>query len=74
MAIDLEQPERLIDLFDGARDLDEGLLRAMGESSLTSDPIRLLRAVRQAASLAMAIDPQTASWINTHAALIDHRG
>jgi putative nucleotidyltransferase with HDIG domain len=30
----------------------------------------MLRAVRQSASLALAIDPQTAEWIKTHVALI----
>jgi putative nucleotidyltransferase with HDIG domain len=70
LAIDLDQPDRIIDRFNGQSDLEEGVIRAIGESSLTGDPVRLLRAVRQSASLAMAIDPQTAEWINRHAALI----
>ncbi len=71
MAVDLDQPDRLIDLFNGASDLEEGIIRAIGEDSLTADPVRLLRAVRQAASLSMALDPQTARWIKTHAALVE---
>lgn len=71
MALDLDQPDRLIDLFNGADDLDEGIIRAIGEGSLTSDPIRMLRAVRQAAALSMAIDPATARWIKSRAALIE---
>jgi putative nucleotidyltransferase with HDIG domain len=71
MAIDLDQPDRVIDLFDGAGDLAAGVVRAISESSLTSDPVRLLRAVRQAAALSIAIDPQTARWIETHAGLIE---
>ena len=70
MAIDLDQPDRVIDRFNGQADLDEGIIRAIGETALTSDPVRMLRAVRQSASLAMAIDPQTAEWIKRHAALI----
>lgn len=70
LAIDLHQPDQLIDLFEGQADLAEGLIRAIAETSLTSDPIRLLRAVRQSAALAFAIEPQTAQWIKTHAALI----
>ncbi|MBI5565836.1 MAG: HD domain-containing protein [Chloroflexi bacterium] len=70
LAIDLQQPDRLIDLFGGQVDLDEGVIRAIAETSFTSDPIRLLRAVRQSATLAFAIEPQTARWITTHAALI----
>ncbi len=70
-AIDLQQPDRLIDLFGGQTDIEDGVVRAIAETSLTSDPIRLLRAVRQSASLAFALDPQTAQWIKTHAALIE---
>ena len=65
LAIDLNQPDRIIDPFNGQADLEEGVIRAIGETSLTSDPVRMLRAVRQSASLAMAIDPQTAEWIKT---------
>src|SRR5512143_595719 len=70
MAIDLDQPDRVIDHFDGQADLEEGVIRAIAETSLTSDPVRMLRAVRQSASLSLAIDPQTVEWIKTHAALI----
>ena len=70
LAIDLDQPDRLIDLVDGQHDLDEGIIRAIGETSLTDDPVRLLRAVRLSASLSFAIDPVTAGWIKPHAALI----
>lgn len=70
LAIDLQQPDRVIDLFNGQMDLEEGVIRAISETALTHDPVRMLRAVRQSASLAMAIDPQTAEWITTHALLI----
>jgi poly(A) polymerase len=70
LAIDLGQPDRIIDRFNGQPDLEDGVIRAIDETSFTDDPVRLLRAVRQSASLAMAIDPQTAEWIKTHAALI----
>src|SRR5512139_1217213 len=70
MAIDLSQPDQIIDRFNGQSDLEEGLIRAISEASLSSDPVRMLRAVRQSASLALAIDPQTAVWTKTHSALI----
>jgi putative nucleotidyltransferase with HDIG domain len=70
MAVDLAQPDRVIDHFNGQADLDEGILRAIGEPALTRDPVRMLRVVRQSASLAMAIDPQTAIWTKAHSALI----
>lgn len=70
LAIDLDQPDRLIDLVGGERDLADGVIRALGEQALTGDPIRLLRAVRQAIGLNFEIDLQTARWIAQHAALI----
>jgi putative nucleotidyltransferase with HDIG domain len=70
MAIDLSRPDQIIDRFNGQADLEEGLIRAISETSLSSDPVRMLRAVRQSASLAMAIDPQTAAWTGAHSALI----
>ena len=70
MAVDLSQPEHIIDHFGGQPDLEEGIIRAIGEASLTGDPVRMLRAVRQSASLAMAIDPQTAAWVKAHCALV----
>ena len=71
LAIDLDQPEQVIDVVNGLADVEAGLIRAIGEHSLTDDPIRLLRAVRQSAALAFVIDPQTARWIAQHAALIE---
>src|SRR5512137_652654 len=53
MAIDLQQPDRVIDRFNGQDDLEEGVIRALSESALTHDPVRMLRAVRQSASLSM---------------------
>jgi poly(A) polymerase len=70
LAIDLNRPDRIIDHFNGQADLEEGVIRAIAETSFTNDPVRLLRAVRQSASLAMAIDLQTAGWIQRHATLI----
>jgi putative nucleotidyltransferase with HDIG domain len=70
MAIDLQQPDRIVDPFNGQADLEEGVIRAISETALTHDPVRMLRAVRQSASLSMAIDPQTAGWIASHAHLI----
>jgi putative nucleotidyltransferase with HDIG domain len=67
LAIDLTQLDRVIDLFGGQADLEEGIIRAISEPALISDPVRMLRAVRQSAALALAIDPQTAAWITRQA-------
>lgn len=56
MAIDLRQPDALIDPFGGAGDLLAKKLRAPSPSSFQADPVRVLRAVRLAASLGMTLD------------------
>jgi len=48
-----------IDPFGGLADLERGVLRAVGETSFSADPLRLLRAPRLAAELALEIDPGT---------------
>ena len=56
-------PEKgLVDLYDGQRDLAAGVIRCVGDAPtrLTEDALRILRALRFAARLNFAIDPQTA--------------
>lgn len=48
-----------IDPFAGLADLDRRLLRAVGERSFATDPLRLLRAARFAAALDLEIEPTT---------------
>jgi len=50
-----------IDPFAGLSDLAEKRLRAVSEQSFTADPLRLLRAPRLAAELALEIEPRTIS-------------
>ncbi len=49
----------LIDPLDGCQDLQHGLLRMVAPENLAEDPLRLLRAYRQAAQLGFSLDPQT---------------
>lgn len=60
MAIDLGSG-RLIDPFDGARDVRARVLRAVGTPAdrLREDPLRLLRAVRFAARFDLTVDEPT---------------
>lgn len=46
MAIDLDQPDQLIDPLDGLTDLKQRQIRLSNPNSLQSDPLRVLRAVR----------------------------
>jgi poly(A) polymerase len=58
----------LLDPHDGLADLDRGLLRAVGEGSFATDPLRLLRAARLAAELGLDIDPDTVALARAEAA------
>ena len=59
MALDLRHPDLLIDPLGGAADLAARRLRACTPDSLHNDPVRILRAVRQALSFELRILPET---------------
>jgi poly(A) polymerase len=63
---------RILDSTGGMQDLRAGVIRAIGEPSerFREDALRLLRAVRFAARLGFAIEPDTAKAIQTRAKLI----
>lgn len=61
----------LADRVGGLRDLEHGILRALAESNLHKDPVRLLRGPRFLAQLeGFAIEPTTATWIRSLAPLL----
>lgn len=53
----------LIDPLQGCADLQQRMLRMVSPANLQDDPLRLLRAYRQAAQLSFIIDPDTQSVI-----------
>ncbi|HWE62378.1 MAG TPA: HD domain-containing protein [Chloroflexota bacterium] len=59
----------LVDPFNGSEDLARRLIRAVGDPAarFAEDPLRLLRAVRQATQLGFEIEPATAEAIRQHA-------
>ena len=61
----------LVDPFEGRKDLDRRVLRAVGaaDERFREDALRMLRAVRFATTLELRIDPQTAEAIKRNAAL-----
>ncbi len=59
MAVDTAHPDQLIDPTGGQADLREKRIRACLPSSLANDPVRVLRAVRQALALQFRIDSGT---------------
>ena len=63
----------VLDFVDGRADLDEGLVRAIGDPvrRFEEDKLRMLRAVRFAARFEFAIEPQTFAAIQSLAGKID---
>ena len=76
MALDLREAAgggTIAGLFDplhGRDDLDHGILRTVSETAFSSDPVRLLRAVRLATELGFHIEPKTAAQVRASAALL----
>ena len=64
--------DQLLDYVGGRRDLEEGIIRAIGEPDLRfrEDHLRMMRAVRFSARFGFAIEPATASSIEAGAKLI----
>jgi tRNA nucleotidyltransferase/poly(A) polymerase len=70
LAVDLRTMS-LLDPLNGAADLRAKKLRACSESALRDDPVRVLRAVRLAASLGFLIEPGTRKAMRAAAPLIE---
>jgi putative nucleotidyltransferase with HDIG domain len=67
MAIDLAQPDVLIDPLHGEHDLRAKVIRACSARSVADDPLRAIRAVRLAAQLHFRIDKQTQAQVRGQA-------
>jgi poly(A) polymerase/tRNA nucleotidyltransferase (CCA-adding enzyme) len=61
LALDPAEPEKIIDLFGGRKDLKAKIIRAVGEPSdrFKEDALRMLRAVRFSAQLGFELEPKT---------------
>lgn len=59
IAINLRNPQSIIDPLGGIQDLKDSILRACSNNSFINDPIRILRAVRQAVCFKLRISPDT---------------
>jgi len=56
---DAESLSHVIDPYDGRRDVQLGLVRAVSETAFQDDPLRTLRAVRIAADMEASIEQET---------------
>ena len=63
LAVDLRQPEALLDPLGGLGDLKDRRLRACSPEAFQADPVRILRAVRQAVALNLKIAPESLGWM-----------
>jgi poly(A) polymerase len=59
IALDLRNPQSVIDPLEGVKDLQNGVLRPCAPSAFAEDPLRILRAVRMAIALSFKIPPGT---------------
>lgn len=69
IAFDLRN-QTLLDLLNGGSDLRAKLIRACSPTSLSDDPVRILRAVRQAAALEFKIEAETRKAMKQAASLL----
>ena len=70
LAIDVRSPAVVIDYHGGLTDLEAGVIRAVSEDAIRSDPLRALRAIRQAAQLGFALAPETEDLISRDGAAL----
>ncbi len=70
MAVDVRQPQAILDPLGGAADLLSKHLRVCSQTAFSDDPIRILRAIRQAAGFGFHILPETRNLMHAAVALI----
>jgi tRNA nucleotidyltransferase/poly(A) polymerase len=63
IAVNLREPEKIYDPCQGVKDLLAGEIKVCTNHSLLSDPVRILRAIRQAALFKFKITPETRKLI-----------
>ena len=63
IAVSLRPPHELLDPYDGAADVEAGVLRVLHDESFVDDPTRALRAARYCARLGLEPEPRTAELL-----------
>lgn len=71
MALTLTDPPHLIDPWRGQRDLVQSQIRAVSPQAFAHDPVRLLRAVRQAAQFGFTIEAKTGHYLQQAAPALE---
>jgi tRNA nucleotidyltransferase/poly(A) polymerase len=70
LAVDVLAPEHVIDHHGGIADLGARIIRPVSDDTIRNDPLRALRAVRQAGELEFALAPKTKSLIRRDGAAL----
>lgn len=73
-AMAINNDDEIIDYYEGRKDIDAKIIRAVGEplARFQEDALRMLRAVRFSAQLGFSIEPHTLQAIHKHAASIQY--
>jgi len=73
-AMAMDRHDHLVDPFHGRKDLEDGVIRAVGEPAVRfrEDALRILRAVRFSVQLGFQVEPQTKAAIEETANLLAH--
>jgi tRNA nucleotidyltransferase/poly(A) polymerase len=72
MALELSRTSPiLIDPFHGLEDIHQGILRQVDSSSVSQDPLRILRGFRLSAQLGWSIEPATLAAFSAQATALD---
>ncbi|MBE7471047.1 MAG: HD domain-containing protein [Anaerolineales bacterium] len=67
MAIRLAEPFELIDPLGGQQDLKLGQIRAAAPTAFSHDPVRVVRAMRQAVEFGFSLEAETEAWLRAAA-------
>lgn len=73
-AMAVDETGTIYDYYDGRADLEEGIIRAVGEADerFNEDALRMMRAVRFSAQLGFGIEASTELAIKENASLLEH--
>jgi poly(A) polymerase len=72
MAVNVSDPQQLLDPLGGVVDLRAGHLRSCSPTAFLDDPMRILRGVRLAAELSFHIIPETRQMMQESVSMLEH--
>jgi tRNA nucleotidyltransferase (CCA-adding enzyme) len=73
-ALAYNSKEGIVDLFDGQKDLENKVVKTVGDAHerLSEDALRIMRAIRISAELGFSIEKTTLEALKKHASLLGH--